>query len=58
MNNELLFKEECFRIIGLCMKVHSIFGPGFKEITYKDSLEIELKREKIAYEREKSFPVL
>jgi GxxExxY protein len=40
------------------MKVHSILGPGFKEIIYKDALEVELGREKIAYEREKSFRVL
>ena len=40
------------------MKVHSILGPGFKEIIYKDALEVELEREKIAYEREKSFRVL
>ena len=39
------------------MKVHSILGPGFKEIIYKDALEIELQREKISYEREKSFRV-
>jgi len=57
MQDELLFKDECYRIIGLCMKVHSILGPGFKEIIYKDALEIELQREKISYEREKSFRV-
>ena len=57
MENELLFKEECYRIIGLCMKIHSILGQGFKEIIYKEALEIELKRENIPYEREKSFKV-
>jgi len=57
MKDELLFKEECYRIIGLCMKVHSILGPGFKEIIYKDALEIELQYEKIHYAREKSFRV-
>ena len=40
------------------MKIHSILGPGFKEIIYKDALEIELQREKISYYREKSFRVL
>jgi len=57
MIDDLLFKDECYRIIGLCMKVHSTLGPGFKEIIYKDALEIELQREKILYEREKSFRV-
>ena len=58
MIEELLFKEECYRIIGVCMKIHSILGLGFKEIIYKDALEIELQREKISYSREKSFKVL
>ncbi len=58
MQNELLFKDECYRIIGLCMKIHSILGQGFKEIIYKEALEIELRRENIPYEREKSFKVL
>ena len=39
------------------MKIHSILGQGFKEIIYKEALEIELKRENIPYEREKSFKV-
>lgn len=58
MIDELLFKEECYRIIGLCMKIHSMLGQGFKEIIYKEALEVELKRENIPYEREKSFKVL
>lgn len=56
--DDLLFKEECFTIIGLCMKIHSKLGKGFKEIVYKDALEIELRKEKILYEREKSFNII
>ena len=37
---DLLFKEECYTIIGLSMKVHSKLGRGFKEVVYKDALEI------------------
>jgi GxxExxY protein len=55
MNNDLLFKEECYLIIGLAMKVHTKLGKGFKEIVYKDALEIELKRHPVLYEREKPF---
>jgi GxxExxY protein len=44
--DDLLFKEECFAIICLCMKIHSKLGKGFKEIVYKDALEIELRRGK------------
>ena len=37
------------------MKVHNKLGKGFKEIVYKDALEIELKAAGIPYEREKEF---
>ena len=55
---DLLFKEECFLIVGLCMKIHTKLGKGFKEVVYKDALEIELKKNKIIYQREKSFNIL
>ncbi|MGC4037603.1 MAG: GxxExxY protein [Chitinophagaceae bacterium] len=56
--NDLLFKDECYNIIGLCMKVHSKLGKGFKEIVYKDVLEIELKKQAISFEREKPLQIL
>jgi len=38
------------------MKIHTKLGKGFKEIVYKDALEIEFKKDKnILYEREKAF---
>jgi GxxExxY protein len=56
---ELLFKDECYKLIGLCMKAHSGLGRGFKEIIYKDALEIEFKKDTtILYEREKSFSIV
>jgi len=54
---ELILKDECYKIIGLCMKVHTKLGRGFKEIVYKDALELELKAAGIPYEREKEFQV-
>jgi len=54
---DLILKHECYQIIGLCMKVHNKLGKGFKEIVYKDALEIELKAAGIRYEREKEFYV-
>jgi GxxExxY protein len=54
---DILYKEESFQIIGLCMKVHSILGKGFKEVVYKDALEIELKKANLIYEREKPFDI-
>ena len=33
---ELLFKEESFKIIGICMDIHKILGMGLREINYKE----------------------
>jgi len=54
---ELLFKEESFKIIGICMEIHKALGMGLKEINYKDAMEIELIENNIPYEREKRFAV-
>src|SRR5690349_19625483 len=55
--DDLLFKNECYQLVGLSMKVHSKLGKGFKEIVYKDALEIELKNNHIIYERERPFSI-
>jgi len=39
------------------MKVHSKFGKEFKEVVYKDALEIEFKNNQIPYERGKPFAI-
>jgi GxxExxY protein len=54
---DILFQEECYSIIGVCMKVHTKLGKGFREIVYKDALEIELKNNNIPYQREKPFKI-
>ena len=53
--SELIFKEESYKIIGVCMEVHKTLGVGFLEIVYKDALELEFKRLGIPYERERNF---
>jgi GxxExxY protein len=55
--DELILKEECYKIVGLCMKVHTKLGKGFREIVYKDALEVEFNKAGIPYEREKSFDI-
>jgi GxxExxY protein len=54
---KILYKEESYRIIGLCMEVHNNLGAGFLEIVYKDALELEFNRAGIFYEREKKYDV-
>ena len=55
--NELLLKEETYKIIGICMEVHSTLGKGFLEIVYKDAIEYECKKKQFEYEREKEFTI-
>ncbi|MCL6461521.1 GxxExxY protein [Flavobacterium micromati] len=56
--NEYYYKKnENYEIVGLCMEVHRILGPGLLEIVYKDALEIEFKNNNIPYKREKEYNV-
>ena len=55
--SELIYKEESYTIIGLCMEVHNQLGHGFSEIVYKDALEFEFSKNGVVYEREKEYPV-
>jgi GxxExxY protein len=54
---ELLFKEESFKIIGICMEINKMPGMRLKEINYKDAMEIEFIEHDIPCEREKKFSV-
>jgi GxxExxY protein len=42
--SELLYKEEVFRLVGLCMEIHRELGKGHDEVIYKDALVVELSR--------------
>lgn len=53
----ILYKEEVYNIIGLCMEVYNTLGYGFLEIVYKDAVEIEFDEKKMEYKREKEFPI-
>jgi len=55
--SDLLYKEETFKIIGLCMEVHRELGKGHDEVIYKDALEVECQRGSITYSREKKYEV-
>ena len=57
MEEELLFKHECYDIIGACIDVHRELGVGFSEIVYKDALEYEFQERCIPYRREVEYQV-
>lgn len=54
---ELLFKEEAYKIVGICMNIHKALGMGLKEINYKDAMEIDFIEAGIKFDREKRFIV-
>jgi len=56
--SEPIYKEESYKIIGLCMEVHRELGRGHNEVIYKDALELELRQSQIPFGREKEFSVL
>ena len=57
LDKELLYKDECFELIGAAMEVHRILGCGFTESVYQDAFENELLLRDIPYVREKTFKV-
>ncbi len=54
----LLYKEEVYDIIGICMNIYNSLGYGFLEVVYKDAMEIEFADNEMKHVREKEFPVI
>ncbi|SHM24893.1 GxxExxY protein [Flavobacterium xanthum] len=55
--DDLIYKDECYKIVGLLYEVHKNLGKGFSEIVYKDALEFEFNENNIHFEREKEYVV-
>ena len=53
----ILYKEESFRIIGACMKVHTALGAGFLESVYHEALEKEFKNQEIEFDSKRKLQV-
>ncbi|GEC73199.1 GxxExxY protein [Flavobacterium flevense] len=51
-NNKILYKEESFKIIGACMKVHRSLGAGFLEAVYEEALMKEFLIQNIPFKRQ------
>ncbi|NQS97955.1 MAG: GxxExxY protein [candidate division Zixibacteria bacterium] len=47
----------CYRIRGICMKVHNGLGPGFPEEYYQKALEYEFTKQEIPFEPQKPVQV-
>jgi GxxExxY protein len=57
MYEKIIYKEESYKIIGICMEVHNILGKGHSEVVYKDALEYEFQKAGISYSREQQYKV-
>jgi GxxExxY protein len=55
--SELLYKDECFQLVGFCMEIHRGLGRGLDEVVYKDAMVQELGRAGIPYGRERKFEI-
>ncbi len=54
---DLIYKDECYEIIGACMEVHKTLGCGFLEAVYQEALMIEFQLQNIPFEREKILTI-
>ncbi|HQV35050.1 MAG TPA: GxxExxY protein [Flavobacterium sp.] len=57
MEDDYLYKEESYKLVGILFEVHKNLGKGFSEIVYKDALEYEFNKNNIPFVREKEFKV-
>ena len=46
---DIILKDECFAIVGACMRVHTEMGNGFLESVYQECLEIDFDLSEIPY---------
>ncbi|UFH35740.1 GxxExxY protein [Flavobacterium acetivorans] len=52
VTDKILYKEESFKIIGACMKVHRSLGAGFLEAVYEEALEKEFQVQEIPFKKQ------
>ncbi len=57
MDDKLIFRDECFRIIGACLAVYKDKGNGFAEPVYQDAMEIELELSGIPFDPQRNYPI-
>ena len=57
MDTELIYKEECYAIIGGCFNVYKDKGCGFLEPVYQECVEIELAHQNIPFAAKPKLPL-
>jgi GxxExxY protein len=52
---EILYREECYRIIGACFEVYNEMGCGFLEPVYQECLEVEFALQGLPLSRRRTL---
>ncbi len=55
---ELIYKDECYKIYSCIYAVNKKLGTGFLEAVYQEALEIELKRENVPFKSQHELEIL
>lgn len=55
--DKIIYKDECYKIIGACFEVYNEKGSGFTEPVYQECLEIELGMQSIPFEAQAHLPL-
>ncbi len=53
----IYFKQESYNITGAAIHVYNVLGLGFLEAVYQEALELEFRKRKTPYEREKELTI-
>ncbi len=54
----MLYKDEVFKLVGLCMEIHRELGKGHDEAIYKDAFVVELQRAGLPFSREQKHEII
>ena len=57
IEDDLIYRDECYQIVGCCMEVHRELGCGFKEAVYQEALEWEFINNDLDFVREKRLKI-
>ena len=55
--NDLIYADECYKIVGACFEVYKERGCGFLEAVYQECLELEFRLQALPFEAQKQLPL-
>jgi GxxExxY protein len=49
---EIIYRDECYKVMGACFEVYKVNGCGFVEPVYQECLALELASQKIPFQEQ------